>query len=80
MKHERTLESQTRRIDQKKANKAVVVEELPDTGREGDVVHLGDLPEPLEEPITGYYVRLQGKWRFMGTGQVAKTEAEKNRT
>ena len=64
---------QTRRIEKKKTNKAVVVEELPHTGREGDVVHLGELPEPLEEPLTGYYMRVQGKWRFMGTCQVAKT-------
>ena len=75
MKHERSLESQTRRVDREKSNVATVVRELPQKGREGDLVHLGEPPAPSETPKDGYYLRLHGEWRFLETAQ-AETETE----
>ena len=65
MKHERTLYEQTRKIDREKANVAQVVQSLPEDGIEGDLIHLGTPPMPLEYQ-EGYYLRLQGEWRFFG--------------
>lgn len=72
MKHERNLYSQTRRIDREKANTAKVVLTIPEDGIEGDLIHLGEPPERTQDD-EGYYIRLQGEWRFIG-GVTAPTD------
>ena len=54
------------RVDDQKANRAVHVAELPQTGREGDVLCVGELP-PGGYKGDGLYIRIEGEWRFIGT-------------
>lgn len=65
MQFEKTLQQQTRRVDREKANKPVIVNRLPGKAIEGDIVHLGE-PPASGHNLKGYYMRLNGEWRFMG--------------
>ena len=70
MKHERDLNAQTRRIDREKANKPVVVQQIPETGREGDSIFVGEpTAPPNPENAEGYYIRLEGQWRQVGISE-----------
>ena len=66
MKYERSRIEQTQRIDQEKTNKISVVDTLPDRGTEGDFIFLGTPPLP-DAYTEGYYVRMEGEWRLIGT-------------
>lgn len=68
MKHERSLLEQTRRVDNEKANKIKIVTELPATGTESDFIHKGQPPMRPDDDPEGYYVRLNGEWRYLGSG------------
>ena len=65
MKIEPTRDLQSNRIDDQKANRARHVAELPQTGGEGDLVCVGQLPQGGYQG-DGLYIRIQGEWRFIG--------------
>lgn len=65
MKIEPTRDLQSNRIDHRKANKTRHVRSLPSTGREGDVLCVGEIPEGGYRG-DGLYMFLLGEWRFMG--------------